>query len=64
MGAFKNFRFLERFNLQFRSEFFNTLNHANFKNPQSNISVPTQVGKIIATSTDPRVVQFALRLEF
>jgi hypothetical protein len=64
MGAFKNFRFFERWNLQFRSEFFNTLNHANFRNPQANISVPTTVGKIIATSTDPRVVQFALRLEF
>jgi hypothetical protein len=64
MGAFKNFRFFERWNLQFRSEFFNTLNHANFSNPQSNISVPTQVGKIVSTSTGPRVVQFALRLEF
>jgi hypothetical protein len=64
MGVFKNFRFFERWNLQFRSEFFNTLNHANFSNPQSNISVPTQVGKIVATSTGPRVIQFALRLEF
>jgi hypothetical protein len=64
MGAFKNFRFFERWNLQFRSEFFNTLNHANFSNPQNNISSPTQVGKIVSTSTGPRVVQFALRLEF
>jgi hypothetical protein len=64
MGAFKNFRFFERWNLQFRSEFFNTLNHPSFSNPQSNISVPTQVGKIVSTSTGPRVVQFALRLEF
>jgi hypothetical protein len=64
MGVFKNFRLFERWNLQFRSEFFNTLNHANFNNPQSNISVPSQVGKILSTSTDPRVVQFALRLEF
>lgn len=64
MGLFKNFSFLERWNLQFRSEFFNTLNHASFNNPQSNISVPSQVGRILSTSTDPRVVQFALRLEF
>ena len=64
MGAFKNFRFFERWNLQFRSEFFNTLNHPSFSNPQSNISVPTQVGKILSTSTGARVVQFALRLEF
>lgn len=64
MGVFKNFRLYENSTLQFRSEFFNTLNHANFRNPQSNISVPSQVGSILGTSTDPRVVQFALRLEF
>ena len=64
VGVFKNFRFRERWNLQFRSEFFNVLNHASFGLPQSNISVPSQVGKILSTSTDPRIVQFALRLEF
>jgi hypothetical protein len=64
MGVFKTFPLYERSTLQFRSEFFNTLNHANFSNPQSNISVPSQVGRILSTSTGPRVVQFALRLEF
>src|SRR5437870_1891413 len=34
-GLIKNFRLAERFNLQFRSEFFNILNHANFENPRN-----------------------------
>jgi hypothetical protein len=64
LAAFKNFRFSERWNLQFRSEFFNVLNHPNFANPNSNISVPSRVGAITSTTGSPRVIQFALRLEF
>jgi outer membrane receptor protein involved in Fe transport len=33
VAVFKNFRFSERTNLQFRSEFFNVLNHAQYTNP-------------------------------
>jgi hypothetical protein len=33
MSLFKNFRLSERFNMQFRSEFFNILNHPNFNAP-------------------------------
>lgn len=33
VAIFKNFRFSERVNLQFRSEFFNVLNHAQYTNP-------------------------------
>jgi len=64
IAAFKNFRFTERWNLQFRSEFFNALNHPSFSNPKSDITVPSQVGTITSTSSSPRVIQFALRLEF
>ncbi len=34
MGVFKNFSLTERFRLQFRAEFFNALNHANFESPR------------------------------
>ena len=64
MSLFKDFRLNERFRLEFRSDFFNALNHPSFSNPASNISEPTQVGQIFSTSSDPRSIQFALRLSF
>jgi hypothetical protein len=64
VAALKNFRLTEALNLQFRSEFFNVLNHPSFGNPNSNISNPARVGTITSQSNSPRVIQFALRLEF
>ncbi|MEO7653487.1 MAG: hypothetical protein ABIZ80_23760 [Bryobacteraceae bacterium] len=64
VSAYKNFSVGERVKLQFRSEFFNIANHANFANPAANVSVPAQVGRITATSTANRVIQFGLRLTF
>ena len=59
----------ERFNLQFRTEIFNILNHTNFKSPVSRNtlfnadgSVTAGAGAIIATSTTSRQIQFALKL--
>ncbi|PYV13191.1 MAG: hypothetical protein DMG07_15230, partial [Acidobacteria bacterium] len=63
-GVFKNTRLREGLNLEFRSEFFNVLNHANFDIPASNISVPAQVGRITSTSNTARDIQFGLRLSF
>ena len=64
LSIYKNFTFSDRVRLQFRSEFFNIANHANFANPAANISVPAQVGRITSTSTANRVIQFGLRLTF
>jgi len=50
--------------VQFRAEFFNALNHANFGQPDGNLSnASTSFGKI-TTAGDPRIMQFALRYQF
>jgi hypothetical protein len=52
----------ERINAEFRAEFFNILNHAEFRPPDTNID-DTTFGQFTATY-DPRIIQFALRLSF
>ena len=49
---------------EFRTEFFNLFNWANFANPNNNIAVPATFGRITATSAGPRVIQFAFKLNF
>ena len=62
LGVSKSFSITERARLQFRSEFFNVLNHTNFAIPDSNIS-DAAFGTI--RSTFPaRQIQFALKLMF
>jgi len=48
--------------LEFRSEFFNIANHANFGNPNGNIG-SVNFGRI-TTTRDPRLIQFALKFHF
>lgn len=56
----------ERARLQFRAEFFNILNHANFNTPNPVVFTATGVsptaGVITSTSTTSRQIQFALKL--
>jgi hypothetical protein len=63
----------EQVHLQFRAEFFNLLNHANFALPNANAFVQTvngggapnpTFGKITATTTSSRQIQFALKILF
>jgi outer membrane receptor protein involved in Fe transport len=49
---------------EFRTEFFNLFNWTNFANPNSNIAVPATFGRITQTTTGPRVIQFAFKLNF
>ena len=49
---------------EFRTEFFNIFNSANFANPNINIAVPSTFGRITATSAGPRVIQFAFKVNF
>jgi outer membrane receptor protein involved in Fe transport len=59
----KFFRIRENMRLQFRGEFFNVLNHADFGTPVGNLSSST-FGQVLSTRTAPRVGQFALKLIF
>jgi Carboxypeptidase regulatory-like domain len=53
----------EKNSIQFRAEFFNTLNHPQFANPDANFTSPT-FGVISSTAVNARVGQLALRFEF
>ena len=62
----KNIPIRERFRAQFRAEFFNILNRANFNTPNAVTFTPTGVsptaGLITSTATPPRQIQFGLKL--
>jgi hypothetical protein len=62
LGAFKNFAFRERWNVQFRAEFFNVFNKANFNNPGTAINSGTF--GLITSGRDPRIGQLALKVRF
>ena len=53
----------ERWNTEFRTEFYNAWNHTQFKNPDGNFSDST-FGQILKTRIDPRVMQFGLKILF
>ena len=62
-------RISESFNIQFRAEFFNVLNHPNFSPPvvnndlySANEAAVTTAGLITTTSTSSRQLQFALKI--
>ena len=67
-SVFKIFSVTERWKMEFRTEFFNLLNHANFAlgsdtSTSLNLNSVT-FGQISATSVNARLIQFALRLRF
>jgi len=54
---------IEKSSFQFRAEFFNTLNHPQFANPDTNFTSPT-FGVISSTAVNARVGQLAVRFAF
>ena len=64
-------RISETFNIQFRAEFFNIFNRANFAPPVDNLEAfdPTGAavpgfGQLTKTQTDPRDIQLALKISW
>jgi hypothetical protein len=68
ISLFKNTAVTDRLNLQFRAEFFNLLNHANFGTPNAIVfaggAISPTAGLITATATTSRQIQFGLKLLF
>jgi hypothetical protein len=66
----KDFPFHESMNLQFRAEFFNLLNHPQFymggigDTGLQDINTASSFGVINQQLNNPRLIQFALRLNF
>jgi len=63
LGTDKDFRLNEKVRLQFRAEFFNVLNRANFGLPSGSIG-SASAGTITSVVTSARQIQFALRLHW
>jgi hypothetical protein len=69
-SVLKNTAVTERVKLQFRAEFFNLLNRANFSTPNTvvfssaNSGPSPTAGVITATSSTSRQIQFGLKLLF
>ena len=50
--------------IEFRAEFFNAFNHPIFNDPDTYVSDGPSFGVINSTVSNPRVIQFALKLNF
>jgi len=66
LGIMKNFRFAERFRLQFRFELYNIFNRHYFDDPSNNIGNPADapLGYVTKTAGSPREGQFGARFEW
>lgn len=79
VSLIKRFRIHESKSFELRAEFFNLFNQVNFANPISNLNAvpstsidstgkiigsPGDFGRLTATSSNPRLIQFAMKLNF
>lgn len=62
LSLLKNFKFRESWNLQFRLESFNALNHANFQEPGGALGAPNF--GVIGATLGARSMQLGLKLTF
>jgi len=63
-GLVKDVVLHDRYKLNIRFEAFNVPNHPSFGNPSANLSSPSTVGHIGATSVDNRALQIALKVSY
>jgi len=59
----KTTKITEGLSFQFRAEFYNIWNHAQFNPPINNLADPT-FGQIQSSSVPPRIMQFAVKFLF
>lgn len=64
LSVFKEFQLRENVQLQFRGEFFNAFNRANFLFPDSTANAIWLTGGLITKSLPPRIGQIALKIIF
>jgi len=64
ISILKNTKITEGLTTQFRAEFYNVWNHAQFNPPVNNVADTATFGQIQNSSVPPRIVQFALKFLF
>ena len=52
-----------RFNIEFRTEFFNMFNHPQYGPPNTSLGSST-FGQVTSTVNNPRLIQFGLKFAF
>ncbi len=63
ISIIKHTKITEGLNTEFRTEFYNVWNHAQF-NPPVNNAADSTFGQIQNSSVPPRIMQFALKFLF
>jgi len=64
LGVRKEIKIRESMTLQLRSEWFNAFNHAQFNNPDGNITDGPGAFGLVTSARAPRIGQFAIKLNF
>jgi hypothetical protein len=64
MAIERNFSIEGKSSLRVRTEFFNITNTSNFANPDNTVDNGSAFGKISSMSSNPRIIQLALKYSF
>jgi hypothetical protein len=64
LSIFKRVPIREQLEVEFRAEFYNAFNRVVFGNPSSDWNSPASFGQVGSTATDPRQIQFMLKIHF